>query len=392
MRNLFIILFLFMSVIGYAQVLKMNDNTISVDHSGNITCNKTISDTLILNGDTATEFISSDSITGNIGNSGGYIDTLFSNRILSKKIGLNTLTINSNFDVFGTSAISKNMFNFTDNDINKVTTTFALAIDTSSIYLWYTPLGSPVFGVVSKIGENIFKIDSSGTLRIGANANNYSATYWSQINADNTQYVSGFIRTAPSSSTAGGIVVISSDDGAYCASGDLMGQIIFSSPAGASGSGHALTTGFSSIASFTTETWANGKYGNDMRFYTVKTGTATVVERMRIGDNGGMSFASVAQTGITAAGGITAPMESRILYYNTASAIDITANPQFVDGNDGQIITIVGSSDVNTLTLDDGNGLQLAGGVQFIVGVGDTITLMYITTLDLWVEISRSDN
>lgn len=98
-------------------------------------------------------------------------------------------------------------------------------------------------------------------------------------------------------------------------------------------------------------------------------------------------------TYLNAANGITASYIYEKIYFNVTAARDITADPQIGDGPyDGFTITIVGSSDTNTLTLDDGTGLQLEGGVQCVLGVGDSITLFYSTELDLWVEVSRSNN
>lgn len=100
---------------------------------------------------------------------------------------------------------------------------------------------------------------------------------------------------------------------------------------------------------------------------------------------------TTAATGTVVAGaGITAGMLSRIMYFNTAAAIDISVDPQIANGTSGQVITIVGSSDTNTLTLDDGAGLRLSG--QCILGIGDTITLLYEGTIGDWVEICRSNN
>ncbi len=87
---------------------------------------------------------------------------------------------------------------------------------------------------------------------------------------------------------------------------------------------------------------------------------------------------------IVAETGITTAMLSSTMLYNGSSAIDITANPQIVDGYDGQEITIVGSSDTNKLTLDDGNGLHL--NAQCVLGLGDLITLRYIQAIDLWCQ------
>ena len=93
---------------------------------------------------------------------------------------------------------------------------------------------------------------------------------------------------------------------------------------------------------------------------------------------------------ITDATGITAGMLSRYMYYSEAAATDISANPQIADGTPGQIITIIGSSDTNTLTLDDTDGLRLSA--QCILGIGDTITLYYDGTIGDWIEIGRSAN
>lgn len=96
-------------------------------------------------------------------------------------------------------------------------------------------------------------------------------------------------------------------------------------------------------------------------------------------------------TGNVVAGtGITAAMLNPQMVYSGSSAVDISANPQIADGYDGQEITIIGSSDTNTLTLDDGDGLILSG--QCVLGVGDAITLTYNKTFDYWIEISRSNN
>ena len=100
--------------------------------------------------------------------------------------------------------------------------------------------------------------------------------------------------------------------------------------------------------------------------------------------------APVATGTVVAGTGITAAMLSRFMYFNTAAAIDITADPQIANGTSGQLITIIGSSDTNTLTLNDATGLRLTG--QMVLGIGDNITLLYEGTIGDWIEISRSNN
>jgi len=96
---------------------------------------------------------------------------------------------------------------------------------------------------------------------------------------------------------------------------------------------------------------------------------------------------------ITAGTGITTDMQSGIMIYNGTAAVNITADPQIADAyKDGTRITIIGTSDVNTLTLDDGTGLALAGGVSMVLGQYDSITLVFNEAMGIWIEISRSNN
>lgn len=79
-------------------------------------------------------------------------------------------------------------------------------------------------------------------------------------------------------------------------------------------------------------------------------------------------------------------------------AVTLTSTPSLEDGlYDGQIVIIIGMSDGNTLTLQDetslGNsGLQLAGSANITLGKFDIIILIYDSTLDKWIELSRSNN
>jgi len=95
-------------------------------------------------------------------------------------------------------------------------------------------------------------------------------------------------------------------------------------------------------------------------------------------------------TTIVAGTGITRLMIAPIMVIELGAPINITANPQIVVGNTGQIITLLGRSNTNTLTLDNGDGLVLAS--QCVLGAYDTITLYYSAWTGVWIEISRSNN
>lgn len=93
-------------------------------------------------------------------------------------------------------------------------------------------------------------------------------------------------------------------------------------------------------------------------------------------------------TAITVAGGIT--VTSPIMrVHGDGGAVDITANPQIVAGTAGQMCVILGMSDANTVTLDNGTGITLTGNTPFVLKNGYSINLMYQTESSTWVELSR---
>ncbi len=72
-------------------------------------------------------------------------------------------------------------------------------------------------------------------------------------------------------------------------------------------------------------------------------------------------------------------------------AVNIDYDPQITDGVHGQIIILRGTSNTNTVTLEELNGLALTDGLSFVLGNKDTMSLMYDAGDDQWIEISRSD-
>jgi len=81
----------------------------------------------------------------------------------------------------------------------------------------------------------------------------------------------------------------------------------------------------------------------------------------------------------------------------SGGAVTLTSVPTIAAGRDGQQLVIIGTSDVNLLTVQDdtvlvGSNLKLTTSTNFTLGAGDTLRLVYSTTVGKWVEISRSDN
>jgi len=70
------------------------------------------------------------------------------------------------------------------------------------------------------------------------------------------------------------------------------------------------------------------------------------------------------------------------------SPTTITANPQIVAGSVNNLLTIIGTSDSNYVTIKAGNGTDIA--TDMVLRNGSIITLVYNTTSSLWCETSRS--
>lgn len=80
-----------------------------------------------------------------------------------------------------------------------------------------------------------------------------------------------------------------------------------------------------------------------------------------------------------------------------ASAVTITSTPSIAAGQVGQRLTLIGTSDTNTVTLQSQNNLasstlKLKNGQNFTLGLGDRIVLDWDDTNSLWEEVTRSDN
>ena len=78
-------------------------------------------------------------------------------------------------------------------------------------------------------------------------------------------------------------------------------------------------------------------------------------------------------------------------------AVILTSTPTISNGYDGERLAIIGTSNVNTVELQDngalpGSSLELAGGANFILGAGDVITFIYSGSNNIWCEESRSQN
>jgi len=82
----------------------------------------------------------------------------------------------------------------------------------------------------------------------------------------------------------------------------------------------------------------------------------------------------------------------------SGGAVTMTSTPTIVAGTiDGQILSITGTDDTNTVTLvdddnDAGTKLELAGSIDFTMGKYDKIVFEWYATDSVWIEVSRSNN
>lgn len=108
-------------------------------------------------------------------------------------------------------------------------------------------------------------------------------------------------------------------------------------------------------------------------------------------ETSGLVLTGSATVSVTDGGGVT-PEAANLLIVGAGGAVDITANPQIAAGSAGQILELTGQSDTNTVKLDDGTGLVLAGGQSFTLGLHDVIGFRYDVYSSSWIERYRSNN
>src|SRR3990167_89394 len=70
------------------------------------------------------------------------------------------------------------------------------------------------------------------------------------------------------------------------------------------------------------------------------------------------------------------------------AAVTLTSDPSIQDGANGQVLTVRGTSDTNTVTLTTGVGLQMLANIT--LGINDTITFYFDQTVGDWIEKSRN--
>ena len=158
------------------------------------------------------------------------------------------------------------------------------------------------------------------------------------------------------------------------------GALVVEGGAGIEGN---LNAGGNVGAAGTLTVGGNTALGND-----IAADTVSVTAKVTIA--GAVVTTPSDETQIAAGSGVTAThiQRSYLKVRGNSGAVDITANPQIAAGMAGQMLTLQGTDDTNTLKLDDGTGLALAGGVSFTLKQGHLIQFIYDGAA--WRELSRT--
>jgi len=104
------------------------------------------------------------------------------------------------------------------------------------------------------------------------------------------------------------------------------------------------------------------------------------------------NVASNAGTSVADDGTITVTNSLMRVVGADADAV-LDTSPAIADGSyDGQLVTIQGTADGNTVTIVDNVNTQLNGTASVTLGAGDVIMLQWDSAASNWLEITRSNN
>jgi len=109
------------------------------------------------------------------------------------------------------------------------------------------------------------------------------------------------------------------------------------------------------------------------------------------GGGGGSGGWTVYTQTVTVGGTITlstADFQQTIIIVGNAAPVTTAALPFAGTPSNGSMVRLIGSSDVNTVTVNNGVGIILNGNIT--IGQYDAIDFQYISSLSAFIEVSRS--
>lgn len=263
--------------------------------------------------------------------------------------------------------------------------------------------------------------DADSTWDVGSNANWFAQGYIDDIygkqfnlrnGANQIRGILAYDTSTPVSSTNADIIMRAQQEGGEVAI--LTNDAATTNPSGGiyfetgNQSGSAASGGFyfgagnssTAIGDFTIDVdqtsgdgtiiFQDGSQGTSGHVWTSQDANGTGAWAAPTEPAPSLSGTRASPTAVVAANGV---VFSGNAYHNvyfiegSGGAVDITANPQISAGNNvGQRLILIGRSDTNTVTLEDGTGLAQNGTV--ILEADEMIEYVWDGTL--WNEISRS--
>jgi hypothetical protein len=97
-----------------------------------------------------------------------------------------------------------------------------------------------------------------------------------------------------------------------------------------------------------------------------------------------------------AAGNAISADAAKVRVAGSGGAVTLTSTPTVADGSDGQFLMILGTSDTNTVTVQDqgtlaGTNLELGAGTR-VLGKGDILVLSFDSSDSVWYEVCFANN
>ncbi len=240
--------------------------------------------------------------------------------------------------------------------------------------------------------EDTLDLDTALTLNQIANA-------WSQTFTGTTTV--GLTYTANSLTSGSAVSVASS---ATALTGDL--NKVELTGAGAGNTGNVLKVGFTGTAGTATAVNVTNA-GTGLSFRVNDDGTYTDTTPVVVDASGNVgigtsspdttfeingTYSMTPSTLTSLAGGAQITVTQTVMRVKSTGGAVVLGTPAVVAGADGQMVTILGASDTDTVQFVDNAALQLTGGVPFTMGTGDSMVLVYDSSLSAWVELNRSNN
>jgi hypothetical protein len=141
-----------------------------------------------------------------------------------------------------------------------------------------------------------------------------------------------------------------------------------------------------------TNTGSNTAITNNVGVDIAALSTATTNIGIRNADT--TVYTPCSQTSLTS--GFTISPDCTVIEIGTSGNNNYTSSTStgISAGVAGQILTLINvDSNGNTITMDNSGGtIELAGAADYVMGINDTLTLVFSATRWLWLETARSDN